>query len=130
MPRLAGRDFVMRIDGEEVPITDLQMDVDYGYGDMPRARWSAGGIIHPIFKNTIEYEEGEQDMSTVKKLAELQLDDDTKLLRKHKIIDAEGFVTAEGAKVLVQLALDEHKDALVAQLKKLDEEDQPKKIAA
>lgn len=114
----------MWIDGIEVLITDLQVDA---VGEL--TYWLAKGLIHPSCKSTIEYEEGEKDMSTVKKLAELQLDADTKLLRKHNIIDAEGFVTPEGAKVVVQLALDQHKEALVAQLKKLEDDDKPKKIA-
>lgn len=121
----------MTYNGHEIPITDVRIDVEHGSGGRHPVWWSASGSFHqPIYTNTIEYEDGELEMSTVKKLAELQLDDDTKLLRKHKIVDAEGFVTAEGAKVLVQVMLDQHKEALVAQLQKLEEEEKPKKIAA
>jgi hypothetical protein len=59
-------------------------------------------------------------MSTTTQLKELKLTDDERLLRKYNILDTEGNLTEEGARVTRDYAFTEHKTAILADLKTLD----------
>lgn len=80
-------------------------------------------LAHPKCKSTITPFTGKEsnDMTnTSQKIKELSLDEDTRLLRKHNVINTEGDITGNGVDVLIDLLLEENRDKVVAKLKALD----------
>lgn len=124
--KFAGGTWDVKYNGNDLYVKDIRIDTTYD-----ESIFSIEGFFHPNCKSTINYDyEGENEMSTLQRLAALSLDDDTRLLRKYDIIDEENYVTQEGAKVLVQVVLEEYKEKVIEKLKKLDEEDKPKELSA
>src|SRR5580765_1632135 len=100
----------------------------YGVNDtLPK--YGVGGFIHPNCRSTIVSNRGE-GMNTLKRIANLDVDADTRLLRKYDIVDDEGFVTQEGARVLLQVVLSDYKEKLIERLKQLEDDDRPKQSEA
>lgn len=59
----------------------------------------------------------------VRRLKDLELDEDTQVLRKHGIVDDAGAITDSGVYVVAQRLLEQNKAKIVANLKKLDKEE-------
>lgn len=66
-------------------------------------------------------------MSTVKKLKELAMSADDKLLRKYEVVNECGELTCEGKEVLMDVLFEQNKKAVVDQLKALDAEEKASK---
>lgn len=101
----------------------------YGLFTMPHTRpWiplglnrdTASSINKPIKKEGFI-------MNITKQLKDLTLSKGDRLLRTYGIVDDCGGITEDGEEVLLQMLLEDHKEALIAKVTELDKEQKAKK---
>lgn len=88
-------------------------------------RWNADPGDLELITNPTEV----KDMDTYNKLKNLELDDDTRILREFNIENSEGEITETGRSVLLHMLYSEKRKAIVAKLrdaKTYDEGHKPK----
>lgn len=66
-------------------------------------------------------------MNITKQLKDLTLSKGDRLLRKYELVDDCGDITEDGTEVLLQMLLEDYKEALIAKVTELDKEQKAKK---
>lgn len=131
---MSGRAYV-EFDGKRIDVDVIDITFEHSY-DMAVPRVQINGLAKEFSESNVDRKESEMGYSRedrcetacdgeyqplAKKVNDLELSDDERLLRKYRVVAQDGTLTGAGSEVLLNVLFKDNKAAVVKALKALEE---------